>query len=173
MKIIKNQMLIIVVLVAMLGIPEVASASKFAAPCEGLLGCLLLFGATGVLAVVLPLLPMLFVAYLIYKIYKNRNGSTRCRHILQERQVPSPVQMAAPVSERRAPQDPGTVLGVISCVCGIVGLLHRFGILLSVLGLITGIIGRRQAKAASNATGAEIGLIGIIVSALAWLWGWL
>jgi hypothetical protein len=58
------------------------------------------------------------------------------------------------------------VLGVISCACGILGLFLKSTILLSGIGLITGIIGCHQANAVLNVRGADISLFGIIVSAL-------
>lgn len=61
---------------------------------------------------------------------------------------------------------PGTILGIVSIVCGVLGLLPGFGILLSIGGLICGLIGRGQAKAAGNANGATLNKVGIILSAL-------
>ena len=150
MTMIRNQTLALAVIVVMLGIPDIASASK---PflCDGW-NCFLIIAIAFAPMVMffLPILLILFVAYRLYNIYKNR-----------------------PVSERVVPQDIGTVLGMISCLCSILSMvpsvtiwLFGLGKWISAVGLITGTIGRRQAKSTSHATGAEISLLGIIVSAI-------
>ncbi|MEM5787871.1 MAG: DUF4190 domain-containing protein, partial [Syntrophobacteraceae bacterium] len=60
----------------------------------------------------------------------------------------------------------GTVLGVVSLAGGILGLIPTFGIIMSIVGLITGLVGRGQAKKASNQTGSILNLIGIIISSI-------
>ncbi|MBR2689358.1 MAG: hypothetical protein IKE42_16035 [Aquamicrobium sp.] len=69
---------------------------------------------------------------------------------------PQPSAMAAP----------GTILGIVSIVCGVLGLVPGFGILLSIGGLICGLIGRGQAKRVGNANGATLNKVGIILSSL-------
>lgn len=61
---------------------------------------------------------------------------------------------------------PGTILGIVSLICGILGLTPTFGIILAVVGLVTGSIARKQASAANNDTGRTLGLIGMILSAI-------
>lgn len=83
--------------------------------------------------------------------------------------VPASVY-AAPATA--APRDAATssgagrIMGVISLVCGILGLTPGLGILVSVIGLILGLIGRRHSAAEGDAGGATLGLIGVILSSI-------
>lgn len=86
--------------------------------------------------------------------------------------IPQPQALSSGVPTPPAPApggtmaQPGSILGVVSIVCGVLGLMPGFGILLSIGGLICGLIGRGQAKAAGNASGATLNKVGIILSSL-------
>lgn len=58
----------------------------------------------------------------------------------------------------------GTVLGVVSIVAAVLGLLPGIGLLLAIIALVTGIIGRRQAKTHGNNTGKLLATIGVAIS---------
>lgn len=64
------------------------------------------------------------------------------------------------------PSSDGTVLGITSLAGGALGFIPTFGIIMAIVGLITGIIGRGQAKRASNQTGSILTMIGIILSSI-------
>ncbi len=63
----------------------------------------------------------------------------------------------------------GTMPGIVSVVAGVFGLTQTFGIVMSIVGLITGIIGRKQARKVSNRTGVALSTAGIIISAVTFL----
>lgn len=76
----------------------------------------------------------------------------------------------APPSPRETPasgqgQD-GTMLGIVSLVLGLLGFVPSLGVIAAIGGLITGSMGRAQAKRAGNGTGALLALLGIILSSL-------
>ena len=58
----------------------------------------------------------------------------------------------------------GTILGGLSTLFAVLSLLWGFGIVLAMLGLITGFFGRRQSKTADNPTGKLLSLIGLVIS---------
>lgn len=60
----------------------------------------------------------------------------------------------------------GTVLGIVALVCGVLGLIPSFGVLLAIVGLILGWIARRKSKAASNSTGSVLGLVAMVLSSI-------
>lgn len=76
---------------------------------------------------------------------------------------PSQPPSSVPTSSMQAP---GTILGIVSLVCGVLGLLPSFGIVLAIAGLVLGIIARKQAIPVNNATGKTLGVIGAILSSI-------
>lgn len=60
----------------------------------------------------------------------------------------------------------GSALGIISIVCGVLGLLPGIGVAISLIGLVLGSIGRGGAMREGDAKNAQLCLIGIVLSAI-------
>lgn len=58
----------------------------------------------------------------------------------------------------------GVVLGGVSVLFGLLALMPAFGVLMAVIGAVTGFIGRRQANISSNPNGKILSIIGISIS---------
>lgn len=58
----------------------------------------------------------------------------------------------------------GVVLGGVSVLFGLLALMPAFGVLMAVIGAVTGFIGRRQANISSNSNGKILSVIGISIS---------
>lgn len=58
----------------------------------------------------------------------------------------------------------GTVLGGVSILFGVFALTPAFGVLMAIIGVVTGFIGRKQAKASNNSTGKLLCIIGLSIS---------
>lgn len=58
----------------------------------------------------------------------------------------------------------GVILGSVSIVFGVLALMPGFGVLMAIIGAITGYIGRRQAKISDNANGKLLSIIGLSIS---------
>ena len=61
-----------------------------------------------------------------------------------------------------ASKEDGTVLGIISIICAVLGFPIPF--ILSVAALVCGIVGKSKAKTAGNVTGVTLNWIGIALS---------
>jgi hypothetical protein len=61
-----------------------------------------------------------------------------------------------------ASKEDGTILGIISIICAVLGFPIPF--ILSVAALVCGIVGKSKAKMAGNATGVTLNWIGIALS---------
>lgn len=60
----------------------------------------------------------------------------------------------------------GWILGVVSIVCGVLGLLPGFGILASMIGIALAWVGRRRALEDSDSRGAFLCLVGLALASV-------
>jgi ABC-type transporter Mla maintaining outer membrane lipid asymmetry permease subunit MlaE len=58
----------------------------------------------------------------------------------------------------------GTGLGIVSVIFGIFGWMPLIGVIAAIIGLVTGVIARRQAKSVSNYTGKLLATTGFVIS---------
>ena len=70
-----------------------------------------------------------------------------------------------------APTDqPGFILGIVSCVCAVLGFFIPFlGLVLAIVGLVCGIKAYKAGKAANYQLGTTLGLIGGLISGISLL----
>lgn len=65
---------------------------------------------------------------------------------------------------------PGLVLGIVSCVCAVVGFfIPLLGLVLAAVALVCGIVGFKAARAANYQAGIVLTLIGALVSGISLL----
>jgi hypothetical protein len=58
----------------------------------------------------------------------------------------------------------GWVLGIVSIVCGVIGLLPGFGLLAAMIGIALGWVGRRRALQEGDNRGAFLCLVGLVLA---------
>jgi hypothetical protein len=69
-------------------------------------------------------------------------------------------------TESAADPQRGTILGIIAVICGVLGLLPSFGIVLAIVGLVLGLMARSQAGKVGNRTGRTLGTVGTVLSSI-------
>jgi hypothetical protein len=78
-----------------------------------------------------------------------------------------PPPAAAPVGAPRLQAGTvgaGWILGIVSIVCGVIGLLPGFGLLAAMIGIALGWVGRRRALQEGDSRGAFLSLVGLILA---------
>jgi hypothetical protein len=81
---------------------------------------------------------------------------------------PPPTPAPLPVGALRPQAGPGagSVLGIVSIVCGVIGLLPGFGLLAAMIGIALGWVGRRRALEEGDNRGAFLCLVGLVLASV-------
>lgn len=106
------------------------------------------------------------VVMLIFLMGRRMVGGMQVPHAALPLATPGQATPALAALPGQAVSSSGTTLGIVSIVCGALGLMPTAGILFAVVGLVTGLMGRGRAQRAGNERGALLSLIGTILSAV-------
>jgi len=79
--------------------------------------------------------------------------------------TPTPAPVGAPRPQAGA-VGAGWILGIVSIVCGVIGLLPGFGLLASLIGIALGWVGRRRALEEGDNRGAFLCRVGLILASV-------
>jgi hypothetical protein len=79
---------------------------------------------------------------------------------------PSPAPGPAGAPRLQAGAGAGWVLGVVSIVCGVIGLLPGIGLLAAMIGIALGWVGRRRALEEGDDRGAFLCLVGLVLASV-------